>query len=295
MANIFALHGDKLAATAATLVGKDLVLAELVRRDLNNDWGRGSGDTVYVRVPGAVAAKERALYDTRTPLDHDELVEQTIPVTLSTHAYSSIPLSLGSLSLDLEDFAAQVLVPQADAIVKFSERALAAAMQATPEDATIAYDPANPAATFSQMRRRLRNNGVSSDVPLLAVVGSGVYADLLDSNAVDENGRVRGFAVTESTRLQDSEIIAFVRDAFVLAVRAPEAPQGASYAASVKAGGFALLHVASFDGNVAVDRSLVSAFVGAQGMPLAVDLEDGTVELRPHAGAVRVLTDTATV
>lgn len=288
--NVFTTYGSKLATTAATLVGADLALASLVRRDLDNDWSPGNGDTVYVRVPGAVAAKQRGLYDTQTPLEHDELTEQTIAVVLSENCYSSVPLSMGSLSLDIENFATQVLVPQADAIVKYAERALATAMQATPADTTIAYDPANPAATFSQMRRTLRTNGVSSATPLVAVCGAGVYADLLDAAAIDDNGLVRGFAVTESTRLGDGEILGFVKEAFVLAVRAPEVPQGASYAASVTAGGFSLRHVASFDGNVAVDRSLVSAFVGAQAMPLAVDLEDGTVELRPHAGAVRVLT-----
>lgn len=289
MTNVFTTYGDQLARTAATLVGKDLKLAALVRRDLDNDWKRGSGDTVYVRVPGAVAAKERGLFDTTSPIEHSELEEKTVPVVLRTHAHNSIVLSEGSLSLDLRDFASQVLVPQADALVKYAERTLASAMQSTPANETITYDPAKPANAFSQMRRTLRTNGVSSDVPLLAAVGAGVYADLLDAGAIDENGKVRGFEVTESTRLSDSEVIGFIKDAFVLAVRAPEKPNGAAYAASVTEGGFSLRHVASYDGNVAVDRSLVSAFVGAQPMPLAFDTETGEVELREHAGAVRII------
>ena len=45
----------------------------------------------------------------------------------------------------------------------------------------------------------------------------------------------------------------------------------------------------SYDPNVAVDRYLVSAFVGVKALPLAVDNEDVTVTLVPNGRAVRIL------
>lgn len=61
----------------------------------------------------------------------------------------------------------------------------------------------------------------------------------------------------------------------------------------MKSGGFALRHIRSYDPSIAVDTSLVSAFVGVSPMPLAIDRENGVVDLVENAGAVRVLTASA--
>jgi len=282
------LTPDKIASVAATLVGADLGLAGLVYRDVERDFGDGSGDTVKIRVPGALASQTRGVRSL-DPLVRGTLQEQHVDVVLSDEVYDQIPLARGTLDLDLVDFSKQILVPQASAIVRHIERTVAAAMSATPETTTITYDAAAPAKTFTQIRRALRDNGVGSETPLLAAVGSGVYGDLLDADAL-ENDSVRGFRVYESTRLASDEIVGFVEQAFALAVRAPVAPEGAPYSASVKEGGFALTHVRAFDPTIGADTSLVSALVGCRAMPLAIDNEDGTVTLTPHAGAVRVLT-----
>ncbi len=286
------LTPSDIAQVAATLVGKDLGLAALVYRDLEAEFNGHRGNVVKIRVPGAVASQTRGIYDTSTPLVSDEIVEQSINVSLTDHVYDSVPLSEGDLDLSILDFTTQVLLPQASGVVRHVERAVASAMRATPESTSITYAAATPAKTFTQIRRQLRDNGVTTDTPLIAAVGSGVYADLLDGpvGTFDENGNVRGFQIVESTRLASDEIVGFVKNAFALVVRAPSVPAGAPYGASVSAGGFALRHIRSYDPTVAVDRSLVSAFVGVQAMPLAVDHEDGTVTLLEDGGAVRVVT-----
>lgn len=291
MTNSF-LTAENIARTAAAIVGQDLGLAGKVYRDLEADFAAGKGNTVKVRVPGAVAAQTRSIYDTSTPLVSDEIAEQSIDVTLTDHVYDNVVLSEGDLELEIKDYAAQVLRPQATAIVKHIEKAVATAMKATPENAAIVHDAAAPARTLTQIRKALRDNGVPTEAPLVAAVGSGVYADLLDGPAGtwDDNGKVRGFEIIESTRLASDEIVGFVKEAFALVVRAPQVPQGAPFGASVSEGGFSLRYIRSFDGTVAADRSLVSAFVGVQAMPLAVDNEDGTISLVENGGAVRVLT-----
>lgn len=291
------LTPEHIAKTAATLVGADLNLAALVHRDLEAEFGSGSGATVKVRVPGAVPSRTRGIYDVSTPLSSDEINEQSISVTLSEHAYSNVALSEGDLDLEIVDFGSRVLLPQTTAVAKHVERAVAVTLAATPPT-TLTYDAANPAKVFTAIRRQLRSNGVPAGAKLTAAVGSDVYADLMDGptgsagTTFDADGKVRGFEIVESTRLGADEIVAFVKEAFALVVRAPQVPAGAPYGASVSEGGFALRHVRSYDTTTAVDRSLVSAFVGVSAMPLAIDNEDGTVTLKPHAGAVRVLTAT---
>ena len=296
MSNIFATP-DLIAEVAAKLVGADLNLAGMIHRDIEKDFRTGDGDTVKIRVPGAVRAGTRGIFDTATPLGSSDLSEQTLSVQLSEHVFSNVILSEGDLDLEIQDFTSRVLYAQTSAIAKHVERAVATALSATPESTGIPYDALDPARTFTAIRRTLRDAGVPTEAPIMAAVGSSVYAALLDGpdGTFDADGKVRGVTVTESTRLATGEIVAFVREAFALVVRAPAVPQGAPYGASISAEGFAVRHIRSFDSSVAADRSLVSAFVGIKSMPLAVDLETGVVELRPNAGAVRVLTATIPV
>jgi hypothetical protein len=284
------LTADTVARVAAKLVGDDVNLGALVNRDLGAEWTKGNGSTVRVRVPGAVPSRTRGIYDLSTPVNVDQIAEQSIAVTLEDNVHSVVALSAGDLTLDVTDYAAQVLVPQTRSIVRDAERRIAAAMQATPLATSIAYDSSNPAKAFTAARRMLRANGVSADVPLIAAVGADVFADLLDGPAgtFDQDGKVRGFDVTESTRLSGSEAVFFVRDAFALVVRAPEAPEGVAWSASVADHGFALLAARDYDSTTLSDRSILQAFVGAAPIPLARDREDGTVELVEHGGAVRI-------
>lgn len=285
------LTSENIATVAAKLVGLDLGLAGTIYRDLDNEFQPGGSNVVRIRVPGAVASQTRGIRDTATPLVTDEIAEQSIPVTLATEVYDSVLLSSGTLDLDIADFTTQILAPQATAIVRHVERQVAAAMTATPAT-TLAFVEANPARLFTLMRKHLRDGGVSTDTALRAVVGSDVYAALLDGPAGtwDADGKVRGFEIQESTRIESDEAIGYVRDAFALVVRAPSVPQGAPYGASVRTEDFALRHVRSFDGSVNADRSTVSAFVAVAALPLAVDNEDGTVTLQANGGAVRVAT-----
>lgn len=292
------LTADNIASVAANLVGTDLGLAKYVRRDLDSEYTSGGSNTVRVRVPGSTKAAVKGIYDLTTPLTVGSINEQLIPVTLTDHVHSSVPLSEGAMSLDIKDFATQVLVPQAASIVKHTEAALAATMSAVPATA-LTYDAANPARVFTLIRKQLRDNGVSADVPIYAAVGSSVYAALLDGpvGTFDADGKVRGIEVIESNRIADDNIIAFIKDAFVVVVRAPEVPGGAAEGASYRApngseDAFALRWLRSYDGSTAVDRSIVGAFIEVAPLPLAVDDEaTGTVDLVENGGVVRV--DTA--
>lgn len=286
------LTADEIAAVAAKLVGTDLGLAGLFSRDVEDSFHGGAGEVIRVRVPGAVPSRERAAGDVSTPLAIDSITEQSIPVTLDTLAYSNVALSVADLDLNLLDYSAQILVPQTRAISRKVESEAAAALLATPISA-LTYTASDPAKLFTAMRRQLRTAGVPAESKLVAVVGANVYADLLDADAIDDAGRVRGIEVHESTRIPADNAIAFVKEAFSLVVRAPEPPAGAPFSASVRSdkAEFAMTHIRAFDAATASDRSIVEALVAVTPMPLAVDNEDGTVTLVANGGAVRV--DTA--
>jgi hypothetical protein len=305
----------QVAKVAVALAAEDAFLSALVNRNFENDLlgGGGKGKTVNVKVPGALIARERGIDEIDAAIQLDTITESTIPVTLGTHAYSAVPLSEGDMTLNIEDFSAQVLAPQVAAVVDFCEEEVASILRNHAEwnDAAAAYDPANPVKTLTALRKRLRDNGVPQ-AGLNLVVGTAVYADLLEANAIQDAsqsgstdalregnvGRVRGFTVVESTRVDDNDIVAFHRDAVTLAVRAPLTPQGAAFGQTINEKGFSLRYLRDYDVTKTVDRSMVSTFVGAATMPLKAvvrNYANGTVAIEDRDAIVRINTATATV
>jgi hypothetical protein len=310
MANTF-YNAEQVARTAVALVGQEAYLSGLISRNFEDDLlgGGGKGRTVNVRVPATLIARTRGIDDVTSSIVLDELAESTIPITLGEHIYSAVGLSEGDLSLNLESFAAQVLKPQTDAVVDRVENEVAEALNAIAVDTTIAWDATNPVATFTALRTKLRKNGVPA-TDLNVVVGADIYAALLEDDAITDVsqsgstaalrdagvGRVRGFNIVESTRVADGDIIAFHRDAFTLAVRAPKVPEGASFGSSVSQGGFSLRYLRDYDVTKTQDRSLVSTFAGVASVPVKKVVRDytaGTATVVDAPAAIRVSTTDA--
>jgi hypothetical protein len=299
MPNQFNLDAANVAKVAALYAGADLNLSGLVRRDLDTDFRAGIGATVDIPVPGAVKSFSKSIGDTTSALETSTIIEQTIPVQIADHIYSKVVLSEADESLNITDFTRQVTGPQTAALVTKAEALTAGVLAATPVADSITYDASAPQKAFTAARLALRKNGVKEGARLIAAAGAGVYADLLDAqdnsgSIFDGSGKVRGFEVVESTRIDDDEVVFFIPEAFALVVRAPDVPQGAPHGASVRASNdegqsFALRWIAAYDAGVAADTSLVSAFMAATALPLAVvDESTGQVDLVTSGGAVKV-------
>jgi hypothetical protein len=308
-------QAPQVARVAVELAAEDAYLSALVNRNYENDLlgGGGRGRTVNVRIPGALIARDRGIDDKTTAIVLDELSESTVPITLGTHAYSAVSLSEGDMTLNLESFSAQVLAPQVDAVVDFIEHNFVTTLKTTQGVQTGEtlpdYDAANPVATFVALRKILRDRGVNP-ASLQVIVGTQVYADLISSKqlidasqsgstaALREGavGRVQGFTVVESTRVGETEIYAFSRDSFTIAVRAPLIPAGAPFGAIESSNGFSLRYLRDYDVMHTVDRSLVSTFVGSAALPLKKivrDYTNTTATVVDVPGGAAVFIDTA--
>jgi hypothetical protein len=289
MANTFKFTAAQAAGVAARLVSEDAFLSALISRNGLDALGskpgvartKGQGRTVDIPVPTALIAHDRDLDDKTTALIKDEITETTIAVTLGAKAYNNVWLSDEDKDLDLASFSDQVLAPQAAAVVDRIEREVADALNAITLDTTIAWDEAAPEKTFTQIRKALRLRGVPQ-TGLQVVVGVNVYAALLDAKAItdasesgstaalrDGNvGRVRGFNVVESTRVDDDEIVAFHRDAFTLVTRPNTVPAEASFGATINHQGFSLRHIREYDSQHTASYSLVDTLFGVASLPL---------------------------
>ncbi|ANF30819.1 hypothetical protein A0130_03190 [Leifsonia xyli] len=290
----------QVAAVAAELAAQSLTVAGTLSRSYESEFGGRIGSSVQVRIPAAFQSRYRAINST-DDLATDNVDEQFVEVKLTDHAYSRAALTSAEMSLDIQNFSAQVVKPQVGSITRRIENLAIATLKAAPADTTITYSATDPAATFSAARRVLRSRGIDASVPLYAAVSADVYEDVQNANAFDTNqsgatvdlgnasGIIRGFRVFEVPSLSDGEIVFYVAAAAHLAVRAPEAPLGVESASSTTSeNGFAIRNVMSFDSVKAQSVSLVDTFVGVQALDLPVD-SAGTVDLVPFGGVVHVL------
>ena len=282
MANDF-YTPEQAAVVAAKLVAEDGLLSALVSRNYQEELlgGGKGGAPIGVTVPTTLIARERGIDETTAAIVLDEISEEREVIQLDrVHDYSAVPLSEADLSLKITDFGAQVLAPQSAAIADALEHKVATKLLSLAETDLGGIDVTNPVAYFTKLRKHLRENGVPA-ANLNVVVGTEIYATLLDAKAltdVSESGstealreagvgRLRGFTVVESTRVDEDEILAFHRDAVTLVTRAPVLPQGASFGSTVSAGGFQLRYLRDYDAMHTVDRSIVSTFSGVGILP----------------------------
>src|SRR5690606_4740558 len=120
-------NSGKIARVTLAALAEDVVLGQTVHRDFDNEFGGGPGHTVNVRIPASLAARTYAASNRyTTPITYDDLTESSVPLVLDTILYSAVRLPDEEMTLDIENFAAQVTVPQAEAVAQGLEDAIAA-------------------------------------------------------------------------------------------------------------------------------------------------------------------------
>lgn len=254
------------------LIEANAVLANLVYREAEAGFIGGVGSTVRVRVPNVIEAQNGAGQNTV----FSDIDEGAVPVTLTDEAYSAVKLTDKELSLDIVNYGAQVLQPQASGVAKYCERAIAGVMNAqvhVPDNANT-ISPTMPLAAIAKAAAEFTRRELSMEGRVL-VIGPEMLEAFLNLPALQdvaaagadealrggELTRLMGFSVRVSPYVEGA--VAFTREAFALACRAPLPSEGAGYAATQTHNGYAIRYVRDFDISVRGDVSLMSVFVGA--------------------------------
>ncbi|MGW5239919.1 hypothetical protein ACWEOW_13385 [Monashia sp. NPDC004114] len=265
-------HAATVAAEAITL---DMGVANTFRRDFDAAVsGVAKGRTVEYQIPGVVQASVRNIDDVTNPVTVASLEEGAVPITLTDHIYSVVALSEGQVALDLKSYAAQVLNPQAEGVAFDIESKAIAALEAEPLRTGYTYDATKPKALLVKQRAALRGRGVADHQVIHFVVGTGIYGDLINADALDGEGLkgVPNTKVIESNRVAADRSYAYVSDAFVTLIRVPAPMEGAgmSAAGKTKDGDFGIRYLMDYDSNVLAERSVVSTFAEVAALPLVV-------------------------
>ena len=284
----FDYDAPQVATVAAKLLGEDGYLSALVSHDYQDEFlaPGTAGRPIKIKFPTVLLPRERDINDVTTNIELDAIVETGTTLNLDKKmVYSAVPLSEEDLNLNLTDVSRQVIKPQAQGIAEDIEDRLAPKLLAVPNDAafTVAntpYDPANPVKFYSMLRKVLRDRGIPQD-SINLVIGTGLYLDLLNAKAITDAsqsgstaalregsvGRVAGFTVVESTRVEENELIAFHKASVTLVTRAPAVPAGANFGTTVNEGGYSIRYMRDYDAMKTVDRSILATFVGVGILP----------------------------
>jgi coat protein Gp5 len=284
MPNTF-LKPSVIAAVALERLRRELVLPRLVTRMGLADFRGALNDTVNVRVPAVLAARDYEWRTRTAPIVIDTIAETTVPVVLDKHPYSAVAVTDEELTLDIADFAAQVLEPQVIGVAEKLEAYMAATMAAVTYHANnlLTYTeqavPATEARFYNALvdAREVLNNWKVPLTNRIAVIGSGMEAAALKEDAfrrVDESGdnsalraaqigRVAGFDVFVTQSLPANMGYAFHKSAYIYANVAPEVPAGVSFGQSIAESGLAIRWIRDYDPNFLRDRSVLSAFAGS--------------------------------
>src|ERR1700752_1043182 len=182
MAHVF-IKPTVVVDTAIQLLQREIVLPQLVWLNGIGDFAGKYQDTITIRVPARTVAHRRTLRGTGSARDltTEDLVQHAIPVTLDHDVYSAVALTDEELTLDITEFARQVLQPQIRAVAEDLEDGLAAEMAAAPYDDNDMIVQASEATMWDAIvdaRRKLNDKFVDRDGRVL-VVGSAVEAAFL--------------------------------------------------------------------------------------------------------------------
>jgi hypothetical protein len=292
---------ERIAAQALGLLEREIVLPALVWRNAGGDFAGAAGDTISIRVPARTTARTRTLRGTRPTASEgegiitmDTLTETKVDVTLDTDVYSAVPITDEELTLDITDFGAQIAEPQVRAIAEGIENALVAEMTAATYATTIYMGaaPTDPYDSIVDARVALNKANVPMSERYL-VVGSDFEGILLKSDELHQAdkagsdsalrdatiGRLAGFSqVVVSNALPSDVGFAFHRTAYVLGMRAPAIPTGATFGASRSAFGLSMRWIRDYDFRNVQDRSLFDVYIGTNIVADGPDSADAGTE-----------------
>lgn len=290
--------------TAVEILQRQRVLQALVTTDGLGDFGGSANDTINIRVPAIAGAHTRTLRASDRTLSTDDLVEYNIPVQLTEHVYSAIKLTDEQRTLDIQDFARQVLKPQVSAVAYKLEDLVADLIDSADYDEVLAINPSDTFPAFVDARRKLNDNNVP-DSDRILVVGSAVEAQILkddqfrqfqqsgDANALRRAylGEIAGMRVFRSNAIASDTAFEWHPTAFVYVNRAPKQSEGIVASASYAADNVALRWLADWSYTDIGLRSLVDVFTGYKVITEADDSFQRGVKMRLSITGINVGAD----
>ena len=132
---------EKLAATAAELMERELVVPKLFARKGIEEFKGAKDDTINVRVPGILPARDYEWRNNRAqPLLFDEYRERKLAVRFGGNAYSATMLTDEQREMDFMGWTQDILPAQSRAVARKLEYGAIKALKDGKYSVTIAAE-----------------------------------------------------------------------------------------------------------------------------------------------------------
>lgn len=280
MANTL-LTAEQIINTYLGILQREIVLPRVVTLRPLSDFTGAKDDTVSLRIPAVLTAREYEWRTRTNPIVVDDLTQTKVDVTLDSHPYSAVAVTDEELTLDISDFGQQVLQPQVRAVAEELENIVAGKLTAGTYQTTVDYAEGTDDAftVLLAARKALNVNNVPMNGRIL-LAGADVERALLSDDRISKAqnagdniastaladatvARVAGFTIVTSNAIPEDEAYALHPTAVVMAMGAPAVPDGVAFGQRQTYAGLAMRWIRDYDPNYLRDRSVVSAFAGA--------------------------------
>lgn len=278
--------------TAVGVLEQELVLPKLFTPAGIDQFKGTANDTITLRVPGRLPARNYAWRNDRTnPIVLDTYSESTTTLTFGGNLYQGVEIIDEQVDMDLAN--PDSLVPvQARAIASQLNKNCVDAVLNQQVPATIGNCELNPKRALIEARKTLNKFKLPASQTRYLLVGSDFEAMLLDddklnlASAVGETeavnalrdatiGRRYGFTIITVPELPATEAYAMTSDAFVLRTAVPSVPVSAPFGATTNFEGFALRWIKDYDTLYFRDRSVLNTYWGTAAIKDRFEYWDG--------------------
>lgn len=156
MANTL-LTPSVIAREALMVLRNNMVMAPLVHRDHSREFVAKVGDTVSIRKPATFEAKE---FNQNSGIEVQNATETSISVALDKHLDVSFEVTSKEMTLSIQDFSAQLLVPAMQAFAQKVDSYLVSLYKDIPYYYGSAGSTPNSLAAIAGVRKVLNDNAV---------------------------------------------------------------------------------------------------------------------------------------
>ena len=261
-----------IAREALMVLRNNAVMANLVHRDYSDEFVAGVGDTITIRRPATFTAKEY-----NGSIEVQDATETGISVVMDKHLDVSFAVTAKQLSMSIEDFSAQLLVPAMQAFADKVDKYLLGLKA----DITNKVVPTDSVQNDVVDARSYLTKAAAPLTDRRFVYGSDTETKLLKTDLFisaekvgDEGTALReaslgrkfglDFYVDQNADTAGVDAMAFHKNAFALVTRPLALPMGAANAETVNFDGFGLRVVMGYDLDKKTDTISIDMLCGVK-------------------------------
>src|SRR5690606_174948 len=176
---------EKVAATAATLLEKKLVVPTFFAHQSADDFKGGLNDAYSITVPGVLPARKYGWRNDRsTPIVFDTYTERKVTVNFGAHPYSAVALTDEQKDFDLGGSFGRLVGAQTDAVRRQLENESVEIIENAPFEVTITAEASADIRKVARAARRALRDLNAPDGEQILLLGSGWEEKALADDAL---------------------------------------------------------------------------------------------------------------